>query len=77
MRFFFRLEVSPEIGAGHFFRCFTLAKQLIDSGWAEQSLPAQSKFVATVLGENTSSQRLFDRLNYRLERREFSKGSNS
>jgi len=46
-------------------------------GAAEKTLPAQSRFVATVLGENTSSKRLFDRLNYRLERCEFSKGSNS
>ena len=46
-------------------------------GAAEKTLPAQSRFVVTVLSENTSSKRLFDRLNYRLERCEFSKGSNS
>lgn len=37
MRFIFRLEVSPEIGTGHFFRCLALAQQLIDGGWAEET----------------------------------------
>jgi UDP-2,4-diacetamido-2,4,6-trideoxy-beta-L-altropyranose hydrolase len=49
MRFVFRLEVSPEIGTGHFFRCFALAQQLIDSGWAEQS---QIIFVARSISKD-------------------------
>lgn len=49
MRFFFRLEVSPEIGTGHFFRCFALAQQLIDSGWEEES---QIYFVARSLSKD-------------------------
>ena len=44
---------------------------------AEKILPAQSRFVATVLGENGSSKRLFDSANYKLETYQFSKGSSS
>ena len=40
---------------------------------AEKIFPAESKFVATVLGENSSSKKLFERANYKLERFEFSK----
>ena len=43
---------------------------------AEKIFPAESKFVATVLGENSSSKKLFERANYKLERFEFSKGPN-